>query len=260
MNEKYWYLKKCEIFSDLPSGELATLELDCQCREFKRGQTIYSPLDEADCVLLLAKGRVRIAHQASEGKQAILGFVEPTELLGEVSVFSDGYRNEFAEALERTTVLAIPKLAVQQILRTHPQVGLRLTRLFAEKVQRAESRLKSLLFRTTCERLIYLLSKLAETYGQPAPNGIVIAQKFSHQNMASIIGATRETVTITLRELQSEGLLTINQRRINVTKRLTFPADQATTQSPVHSNSENALKELRLTLTYYGLPVRRVTI
>ena len=222
MNEKYWYLKKCEFFSDLPAYELATLELDCQCREFKRGQTIYSPLDEADCVLLLAKGRVRVAHQASEGKQTILGFVEVTELFGEVGVFSDGYRNESAQALERTTVLAIPGLLVQQILCNHPEIGLRLTRLFAEKVQRAESRLKSLLFRTSRERLIYLLSELAETYGQPAPNGIVIARKFSHQDMASIIGATRETVTITLRELQSEGLLTINQRRITLTKTTHF--------------------------------------
>ena len=79
-----------------------------------------------------------------------------------------------------------------------------------------ERRLKSLLFRSSRERLIHLLLELAERYGQPGHNGILIRQKISHQDMASIIGATRETVTITLGELQTEGIIDVQRRRITL--------------------------------------------
>jgi len=142
--------------------------------------------------------------------------VEPTELFGAVSAFNQGCRNEYAAAAEKAVVLILPRSAVLATIGRYPLLATKLTTLFAQRLQRVESRLKSLLFRSSRQRLIHLLNEFAETYGQPSSEGIVIAQKISHQDMASIIGATRETVTITLGELQSEGMLKINKRRITI--------------------------------------------
>jgi CRP-like cAMP-binding protein len=80
--------------------------------------------------------------------------------------------------------------------------------------QRVERRLKSLLFRSNRERLIYLLLELAEKYGRTNPDGLLIGIKLSHQELANMIGSTRETVTVLLGELQSEGLLAIQRRQV----------------------------------------------
>ena len=89
-----------------------------------------------------------------------------------------------------------------------------LTRLYGLRLRRIERRLKSLLFRSSRDRLVHLLLELAEKYGQQHTNGLLLNIKISHQDMASAIGATRETVTITLGELQNEGLIRTDRRKI----------------------------------------------
>ena len=217
MNEKYWYLKKCPVFADLDPDQVQSLEAGCYVREFARGEMIYLPSDMGSSVLLLARGRVRVYHVTHEGKQAILGFVEPGELFGELSAFNGSLREEYAEATEKTLAVLMPRDVVHRLMHQYPSVSMKLTKLFGLRLKRVERRLKSLLFRSSRDRLVHLLLELGERYGRRTSDGVLIAQKISHQDMASIIGATRETVTITLGELQAEGVLRIDRRRITLT-------------------------------------------
>lgn len=105
---------------------------------------------------------------------------------------------------------------MQTLMMENPSVSMKLTRLFGFRLKRIERRLKSLLFRSSRERLVHLLLELAEQYGTTVDGGVMISQKISHQDMASIIGATRETVTITLGELQTEGVLDITRRKMTL--------------------------------------------
>ncbi len=214
MNEKYWYLKKCPLFSQLTPDQLSEVETSCLSREFSRGDTIYLPSDMSDSVLLLARGRVRIYHVTSEGKQAILSFIEPGEMFGELAVFEPSRREEHAEAVEKSLVVLMPRNVLHSLMNRHPQISMSLTRLYGLRLRRIERRLKSLLFRSSRDRLVHLLLELAEKYGQQHPNGLLLNLRISHQDMASAIGATRETVTITLGELQSKGLIRTERRQI----------------------------------------------
>ena len=114
MNEKYWYLKKCPVFTQLSAQQIEAVEQECYCREFRRGEVVYLPRDMADSVMLLARGRVQLYHVTGEGKQAILGFVEPGELFGELSAFSGSQREEHAEAMETTLVVLVPGRVMQR--------------------------------------------------------------------------------------------------------------------------------------------------
>jgi CRP/FNR family transcriptional regulator, cyclic AMP receptor protein len=107
---------------------------------------------------------------------------------------------------------------MQGVMNSHPDVALGVTRLIGLRRKRVERRLKSLLFRSNRERLVHLLLELAEKYGRPTVEGVVLGIKLSHQDLASIIGSTRETVTVLLGELQQEKQLTIQRRRIILTK------------------------------------------
>lgn len=219
MADKLWYLKNCHLFERLPQDFLARLESRSKYRQFPRKSLIYLPSDQSDSVLLLASGRVKLYHVTAEGKQTLLAFIDPGELFGELTVFAgDGQREEFAETLEPSSVVLIPGAEIRKLIEKHPVVSIRVTRLMGLRRRRMERRLKSLLFCSNRDRLVYLLIELAEKYGQPDPEGVRVGTKFSHQELASAIGTTRETVTNLLSDLRSEGAIAIRRRQIVLKK------------------------------------------
>jgi CRP-like cAMP-binding protein len=218
MDEKYWFLKNCALFERLTPAQIARLEQRSQAKRFPRGSLVYVPSDAGESVLLLTTGRVKLYHITSDGKQALLALIDPGELFGELAVFDGGQREEFAEAMDGTTVLRIPAEEIIRLMESHPDVSLGVTRLMGLRRRRIERRLKSLLFRSNRERLIHLLMELADRYGRRTHAGVEIGVKLSHQDLASIIGSTRETVTVVLGELRSEGSLLIERRQIVLTQ------------------------------------------
>lgn len=214
MSEKLWYLKNCQLFEQLTADDLQRIEISSKARTFPRGTPIYLPLDGTNAVFLVASGRVKICHLTPDGKQSILAFIEPGELFGELALFDGGPRDEYAEALEKSTIVQISGEVMQQTMESHPGVTLGVTKLIGMRRRRIERRLKNLLFLSNRDRLTHLLLELAEQYGKPESGGLKLRIQLSHQDLANVIGSTRETVTVVLGEMQSEGLLSIGRRRI----------------------------------------------
>lgn len=215
MDKKFWYLKNCSLFQCLTEEQVRRLESRSKSREFKRGTLIYVPSDLGDCVLVLSSGRVKIFHNTQDGKQAVLALIDPGELFGELALVEPTHRDESAEAMELSTVVVIPTEEIQRLMDEHPKLSLGLNKLLGLRVQRFNRRLKSLLFRSNRERVVHLLFDLAEKYGKYARDGsLAIGIRLSHQELASIIGSTRETVTLVLGELHEEGAISISRKEI----------------------------------------------
>jgi len=215
MDDKFWFLKHCDLFERLSPEDIDRVESVSKAKTFTRGNLVYLPSDASRSVLLLTTGRVKIYHITAEGKQAVLALIDPGELFGELAVFDrEGRRDEFAEAMENSTVVLIPQEEIQRLMESYPQVSLEMSRLMGLRRQRIERRLKSLLFRSNRERLIHLLMELAEKYGRETSEGLLLGIKLSHQELASMIGSTRETVTVTLGELQEEDSVIIRRRQL----------------------------------------------
>jgi len=218
MDERFWFLKQCPLFEQLTENEIRAVEADSRARQFARGNVVYMPEETGDAVFLVTAGRIKLYHITTDGKQAVLTFIDPGEIFGEITLLDGSAREEFAEAMEATTLIRIPRETVQQLMERHANVALGVTKLMGLRRRRVERRLKSLLFRSNRDRLVSLLMELADKYGQATSEGIELGIKLSHQDLANIIGSTRETVTVTLGELQSEGSLLIRRRRIILTK------------------------------------------
>jgi CRP-like cAMP-binding protein len=215
MSEKLWYLKHCDLFERLSPKELERLESRCRAKSFPRNTPVYLPIDEAHSVFLLASGRVKICHGTPDGKQAILALIDPGELFGELAMF-DAARDEYAETIEPSTVVMIPREEMQRLAQEHPVVSMALTRLMGLRRQKIERRLKNLLYLSNRDRLTHLLLELAEQYGERTGEGVRLRIRLSHQDLASVIGSTRETVTVVLGELQAEGLISVGRRKITI--------------------------------------------
>lgn len=198
--------------------DLQWLEGKSKMRKLKRGEPVYLPSQHSDGVILVADGRVKICHVTPDGKQSILNFIDKNEIFGELSIFDETTaRNEYAEAAEASTLIWIPRNAMQAVVKKYPHIVLGVTKIIGLRRQRIERRLRNLLFRSNRERVVHLLLELVEKYGNPIESGVELKIRLSHQEMASIIGSTRETVTVVLGHLQAEGLIKIARRRITVT-------------------------------------------
>lgn len=214
MAENYWHIKSCELFQQVNDDDLAWLEARSTTKSFKRGEAIFVPDDQSDGILLVTSGRVKICHTTPEGKQSILGFVDAGEVFGELALLDNGARTHTAKAGEKTQLVLIPRVELLSIVQKYPSIVLGVTKLIGLRRQRVERRLRNLLFHSNRDRLIHLLLELSEKYGHRQPEGVHLKIRLSHQEMASIIGSTRETVTVVLGQLQSESLLKISRRRI----------------------------------------------
>ena len=214
MVQSYWHVRNCSLFQRLNDQQLESLEQRSRIRKFPKGSSIYLPNDLADGTFLVAEGRVQICSTTPEGKQCILAFVEPGEVFGELSLIDHGQREERAEAVVGSTVVVIPSEHIRSLMEESAELSLGVTKLIGFRRKRVERRLRSLLFRNNRDRLTHLLVELADQYGIATSDGIELSIRLSHQDLASIIGATRETVTTLLGEMQSEGLLKIRRQRL----------------------------------------------
>lgn len=247
MEDSYWYIKNCNLFGQVSPEDVSWLESRSKMRKLKRGESVYLPSDSSDDILLVAEGRVKICHATPEGKQSILGFIDPGEIFGELALLdSNSTREGSAEAAEKSVIVAIPKNELLAIVQKYPSIVLGVTKLIGMRRQRIEKRLRNLLFRSNRDRVIHLLLELTEKYGRQTEAGVELQIRLSHQEMASIIGSTRETVTVFLGQLQAEGLLTIARRRITLLApdKLATEVDEPAPQIGVSGPSSPPVKAL----------------
>lgn len=236
MSQRIWYLSRCSLFEKLAPDDLRQLEHFALIRQFKKGSTVFIPNDSADHVCLVASGRIRLCNSTPDGKRAILGFIEPGEIFGELALVDESNREERAEAEKDSSIVLVSGEALRNLMSESVEFALGVTKLIGFRLTRIERRLKSLLFRSNRDRLIHLLIDLAERYGKRKGSEINLEIQLSHQDISSIIGSTRESVTNALGELKRLGMLRIARQRIVLTNMKGLAA-LADLQAPIVSEA-----------------------
>lgn len=216
MNERVRFLQRT-ILRPINEQELAHVDQLSRLRRHSRGTPIYLPAEDASDVMLLVSGRVKVCTLTSEGKQGILNIVESGQVFGEAALLESSLWEDYAEAMMDSVVLSIPREVFVGLMSRYPSVALAITQLIAFRRRRVERRLKYLLFRSNRQRLVHLLFDLVEDYGVRDAERIELDLRLSHQDLAGMIGSTRETVTVTLGELQREKSLLIRRRKLVIT-------------------------------------------
>jgi CRP-like cAMP-binding protein len=175
MADQVWYIKNCRLFEQLTADQFARLEQRARVRRFPKGTPIYLPSDAGTSVFLLAEGRVKLCSITPDGKQAILALIEPGELFGELALLEEAEREEHAETMAASTLVLLPREAIEQLMNESPHLALGVTKLIGLRRKRFERRLKSLLFHFNRDRLIHLLVDLASQYGRESEDGILLS-------------------------------------------------------------------------------------
>ncbi|HEY5649070.1 MAG TPA: Crp/Fnr family transcriptional regulator [Nitrospiria bacterium] len=214
MPSKYWFLKRIKLFSDLPDQDIKMMEETTRMEAVKRREVIFLPGDPAQTVFLLKTGRVKLSRINEDGKEWTMAILEPGEVFGELEMLEGSKRDTVAEALDDCSICVMQRPDFEAMLKKDPNTSLRLTKLVGLRLKKIENRVENLVFRDVPSRLAQLLIQLSEEVGVKDARGILFRVKITHQDLASLIGSTRETVSATLGEFKKKGLIDIDQRRI----------------------------------------------
>lgn len=212
-DEKLWYLQHINIFADMTEAEMRQLAQRTQMRHYARGKIIARPDDPPETVYLIKEGRVKLCRYSPTGRVQILALLERGDIFGEQALVG-AQAEVHCEAFEDTLICVLRRHDFEDLVRSKPDLALRVMKVLAERLRKAEEAIENLAFRDVPERLATLLVRLAEAYGGPRGEGRRLALRFTHQDLASMIGATRETVTNVLNRFRDEGLIAIEDRHI----------------------------------------------
>jgi CRP-like cAMP-binding protein len=215
---KLWFLKHIRLFDGISPSEMQEMEKITRMEEVKKRQPLYLPGDPSSNVYLLKKGRVKIANTAPNGKEVTFDILEPGEVFGELDVLEDAPRSTSAETLDDAVICVIPRKDFDQYLAMHPTVMFKLTKLIGLRLKKIQSRVEDLVFREVPARLAHLLSELGKTEGVAEKQGIRLKVKLTHQEMANLIGCSRETVSTTMGQFRDDGLIQLDGRTITILK------------------------------------------
>jgi CRP-like cAMP-binding protein len=180
---------------------------ESQRLEFATGETVFQPSSDPRSVYVVEKGLVRIFRLDESGAEISFGYIGPGEVFGELSTFSELPRESFAIAVQPSTVRKLPRSSFEKLMRARPDRVFEVTRQISERLKRIESRLEHFAFRDVRARLGSILLELARDFGVRDGARTRIDLPLTQSELATLIGATRQTVNATLAEFREEGLL-----------------------------------------------------
>lgn len=213
-------LDSVEAFAGLDTEDIRSLELHMRVVDLPKGDWLFMEGDPRSDVYCLIDGRVKISRLSRTGKEFILALIEPGEIFGESSLFVDGPHDSFGVASQDSRVLAIPSSELAKLMEKHSGLPLRLAKLVERRRQKIERRLVATAFHKVRGRLASLLLQLCQDYGVRGIDGISLRIDLRHQEMANLIGVSREIVSHTLSDFRREGLIDSDGRTLIVRQTL----------------------------------------
>lgn len=186
-----------------------------QYQSCQKDQRIFLSGDPFDGIYAVLEGAVRLGHIDIQGKEAIAAIAEPIMWFGEISLVDRQPRSHDAFTLQKSTVLHLPSVSIQQLLEQHPQFWFHIAQLTSQKLRYAFLELISIQTQNISQRLAQRLLFILNGYG----NHIAIEQHSIHlsqEQLAQLLVCSRQTVNQELQELEKRGVLKVTFRRIEI--------------------------------------------
>ena len=179
-------------------------------------QTCALPIsgDPGRSLFFVHGGRIKVSKVTRDGKSLTLAYCGPSEIFGETCLIDGGPRAEMAEAVENALLTEVERADFERLVGTHPGLGLATTKLMVARRRDLENKVEALVFRDVTSKLAELLVKLAGEYGVDDARGTLVALKITHQELANLIGSTRETVSLTLSQFKRKRMIATEGRKV----------------------------------------------
>ena len=212
--EKKWYLDRIDILKELSEEDRAFLTKNAVKKRHEKGCCIFSSGDPGDTIFIIREGAVKIYDLAESGKESIFWFRYQGEFFGLSEAFGREDRMCFAEAVEPTSLYVIRREVFEELLKRNPKIALIVIKILGARLRRLGEALKAMHSKDLKIRLAQLLLNLGNICGVETGGSIMIDKKFTHQDLADMIGATRQRVTEALNNFSKDSLIQCDGKRI----------------------------------------------
>jgi len=198
-------LRAVPMFASLGPDELQALAPMIMRRSAPRGSAVMREGDSTDCLYIIVSGRLKVMVGEADGKETILNILGPGEFFGEMGLIDDNPRSASVVAVEACELLALTKQAFRRFLVENTDLAMAVMRVLVRRLREADRKIGSLAMLDVYGRVARLLLDMSESVGGRR----VVTRRISKQDIAKMIGASREMVHKVMKDLQVSGYIEV---------------------------------------------------
>ena len=207
-------LRQAPLFGALDDEAAVALRSSMTEVRLRRGEVLFHEGDSGDKLYLVTDGKIKLGRTSSDGRENLLAILGPSQMFGELSLFDPGPRSATVTAVTETTLLSLAHDDLMRWLEGRPAVALGLLSQIASRLRKANDVNADLVFSDVPGRVAKALLDLADRFGRTADDGVHVHHDLTQEELAQLVGASRETVNKALADFASRGWLRLEARSV----------------------------------------------
>jgi CRP-like cAMP-binding protein len=207
-------LRQAPLFSALDDEAASALRASMSEIKIRRGEVLFREGDSGDRLFVVSDGKVKLGRTSSDGRENLLAILGPGQMFGELSFFDPGPRSATATAVTDVELKSLGHAALSPVLVAHPDVAHALLNQLAGRLRRTNEVVGDLVFSDVPGRVAKALLDLASRFGRRADDGVHVNHDLTQEELAQLVGASRETVNKALADFASRGWLRLEPRSV----------------------------------------------
>ncbi len=207
-------LRQAPLFSGLDDEAAAALRATMEERRLRRGEVLFEEGDAGDRLYVVTEGKVKLGRRSGDGRENLLAVLGPGSMFGELSLFDPGPRSATVTAVTDCVMQTLSHDELGRWLNGRPEVARGLLLQLAGRLRRANDVVADLVFSDVPGRVAKALLDLAMRFGRRGDDGIHVHHDLTQEELAQLVGASRETVNKALADFASRGWLRLEARSV----------------------------------------------
>jgi CRP/FNR family transcriptional regulator, cyclic AMP receptor protein len=207
-------LRRAPLFEGLDEESARALRRQMPDVKLSRGEHLFLEGQEGDRLYIVLDGKLKLTRAAADGRENLLSVLGPGEMFGELSLFDPRPRTASVSAITDATLAGLAHDALRAWLGDHPDVSIHMLRALARRLRRANDVVADLVFTDVPGRVAKNLLDLADRFGEQERDGLHVHHDLTQEELAQLVGASRETVNKALADFAARGWLQISARSV----------------------------------------------
>jgi CRP-like cAMP-binding protein len=207
-------VRRAPLFTALDDEAAASLRSTMTEVRLGRSAELFAEGDRGDRLYVILEGKIKLGRTSGDGRENLLAILGPGEMFGELSLFDPGPRTATATSVGESRLIGLGHDDLQPFLLRHPEVAQTLLHALARRLRRTNETLADLVFSDVPGRVAKALLDLSTRFGRPADDGVHVAHELTQEELAQLVGASRETVNKALADFVGRGWLRLEARAV----------------------------------------------
>jgi CRP-like cAMP-binding protein len=210
-------VNRAPLFTALDEAASASLRAQMDLVKISKGSVLFAEGADGDHLYVIVEGKLKLGTSSGDGRENLLSILGPGEMFGELSLFDPGPRTSTATAVTDAKLLSLGQAKLLPWLRENPDVALHLLARLAQRLRRTNEAVGDLVFSDVPGRVAKALIDLGERFGKKTDEGLYVHHDLTQEELAQLVGASRETVNKALADFAGRNWLKLDGRAVLIT-------------------------------------------